>query len=92
MANHNVEYRLVKVGNEVGYFHCWEHYTMLVDDQLYDRPGQLSRVYAIVEFADGNVRHVNYTDLKFVDETNHFLHTLNCERIPLDRKGAINND
>ena len=61
MTNHavkvplNVEYRLVKVGDEVGYFHCWEHYAMLVDDQLYDRPGQLSRVYAIVEFADGNV-------------------------------------
>lgn len=77
MASQNSEYRLVKVGNELGYFHCWEQYTTLLDNQFFDKPAQVSKVCAIVEFADGTVRLINHANLKFVDEINHFLYSMN---------------
>ena len=74
-------YRLVKVyDEELGHFHCWEQYSDVIPPSPLQRGppgGQFSRMFAIVEFPDGSVRRVDITDLKFVDETNFNLFTMN---------------
>ena len=55
------ERRLCKVDGEIGYFHCWEHFS---------KPGPagvISYVSGIVEFDDG-IRRVDPTEIKFCDE------------------------
>lgn len=52
--------RLVRVGNELGYFHCWEQY---------------SRMFGIVEF-DNRIESVDLSKIQFVDETNAMLNTM----------------
>ena len=73
------ELRLCKVKNELGYFHCWEHYSEPVPAGLTigsPPAGIISYVSGIVEFEDG-VRHVDPTEIKFCDEEHAALCTLN---------------
>ena len=73
------ERRLCKVNHELGYFHCWEHYSNPVPAGLTigSLPaGVISYVSGIVEFEDG-VRHVDPTEIKFCDEEHANLCTLN---------------
>lgn len=64
------ERRLCKVNNELGYFHCWEHFSKPVPAGLTigsSPAGVISYVSGIVEFDDG-VRRVDPTAIKFCDE------------------------
>ena len=61
------ELRSCTVNGEPGYFHCWEHFRQPT--------GVVSKVYGIVEFADG-VRHVEPSTIKFCDETNACLQAM----------------
>lgn len=69
------KYRTCEVGDRIGYFHRWEE----ISDVIPLSPmigghqgGQVSRVYGIVEFADG-VKEVLPCDIKFRDYTNYGL-------------------
>lgn len=73
------ERRLCKVNHELGYFHCWEHYSNPVPAGLTigsTPAGIISYVSGIVEFDDG-VRRVDPTEIKFCDEENVTLGALN---------------
>lgn len=73
------ELRLCKVNNELGYFHCWEHYSNPVTAGLTigsPPAGVISYVSGIVEFEDG-VRRVDPTEIKFSDEEHADLCALN---------------
>ena len=73
------ELRLCKVNNELGYFHCWEHFSKPVPTGLTigsPPAGVISYVSGIVEFEDG-VRSVDPTEIKFCDEEHAALCTLN---------------
>lgn len=73
------ELRLCKVNNELGYFHCWEHYSEPVPAGLAigsSPAGFVSYVSGIVEFEDG-IRHVDPTEIKFCDEEHANLCALN---------------
>lgn len=64
------ELRLCKVNNELGYFHCWEHFSKPVPAGLTigsPPAGVISYVSGIVEFEDG-IRRVDPTEIKFCDE------------------------
>lgn len=69
----NNKLRLCEVGGELGYFHCWEQYITTVGSTS---GTQISRVYAVIEFPN-RVQRVDPIDMKFVDETNHFLGSMN---------------
>ena len=58
------ELRLCKVGETLGYFHCWEQYV--------DPGAQYSRVFGIVEF-DDRIKRVDPTKIQFIDEAHDFL-------------------
>ena len=65
------ELRLCKVHGEVGYFHCWEHFSQPVPAGT--TPGSppagvVSYVSGIVEFENG-VRRVDPVAIHFCDET-----------------------
>lgn len=80
-SNIEIEYqtRMCKVGDRVGYFHCWEHYAdVLAPGLTIGSPpgGQYSRVFGIVEFQDG-VERVDPSRIKFIDEDNASLKQLN---------------
>ena len=62
------ELRLCKVGEELGYFHCWEQY----GDVIYPG-GQHSRLFGIIEF-DDRIERVDPSKIQFVDEIHNFLH------------------
>ena len=50
------ETRLCEVDGELGYFHCWEHWSNVIDASPLrgGHPGgQIGQVYGIVEFTDG---------------------------------------
>lgn len=71
--------RLCTVGDETGYFHMWETYSKPLEASLLvggAPAGVFSKVFAIVEFGNG-VRRIDPTEIRFCDETNAFLHTLN---------------
>lgn len=71
----NNERRLCTVNDEPGYFHCWEHYSTVVEPSpmIGGAPGgTVSLVNAIVEIKDGVMR-VPITSIKFCDEENAFL-------------------
>lgn len=73
------ELRLCEVNAEIGYFHCWEHWSNIVDasPMIGGHPGgTVSAVYGIVEFSDG-VRRVDPTDICFCDEKGSALAVLN---------------
>ena len=55
------ETRLCEVDGELGYFHCWEHWSNVIDASPLrgGHPGgQIGQVYGIVEFTDG-VRRID---------------------------------
>lgn len=63
------------VDEDLGYFHCWEHYADVIAPGLTigsQQGGQFSRVYGIVEFTDG-VRRVDPWKIKFTDEEHKVL-------------------
>ena len=69
------ERRLCEVDDQLGYFHCWESYADVIAPSLMQSGhpgGQYSRVFAIVEFAEG-VKRVDPTEVKFVDDKNQEL-------------------
>lgn len=73
------ERRLCKVNHELGYFHCWEHYSNPVPAGLTigsPSAGVISYVSGIVEFDDG-IRRVDPTAIKFCDEEHANLCALN---------------
>lgn len=76
------ERRLCQVKDELGYFHCWEHFSQPVPAGLTigsPPAGVISYVSGIVEFADG-VERVDPTDIRFCDEENHMLHVMDAHR------------
>lgn len=69
------ETRLCEVNGELGYFHCWEHWSNVIDASPLrgGHPGgQIGQVYGIVEFTDG-VRRIDPAKIKFCDEENALL-------------------
>lgn len=63
------------VDGRPGLFHCWEHWSNLVDESPLrgGHPGgQVGQVYGIVEFSDG-VRRIEPTKINFTDEDNMLL-------------------
>lgn len=74
------ERRLCKANGELGYFHCWEHYSTVIEPSpmIGGAPGgTVSYVNAIVETKDGVIR-VPATSIKFCDEENAIL--AGCEK------------
>lgn len=72
------ELRLCKVGEEFGYFHCWEQYGDVISPGLTvgsNPGGQYSRVFGIVEFVDG-IKRVDPPQIKFADEDHAYLCSL----------------
>lgn len=72
------ETRLCEVNGELGYFHCWEHYSkpMEASPLMGGAPaGVFSKVFGIVEFAD-RVARVDPTDIKFCDDENALLNAM----------------
>ena len=70
------ELRLCKVGEEFGYFHCWEQYGDVIFPGLTvgsNPGGQYSRVFGIVEFND-RVMRIEPSKIKFIDEAHDYLH------------------
>lgn len=70
-----VPQRKCVVDGRPGYFHLWEQYSEVVAPSLLmgGHPGRtISRVFGIVEFADG-VQRINPCDIKFVDEDHLYL-------------------
>lgn len=50
------ETRLCEVNGELGYFHCWEHWSNVIDTSPLrgGHPGgQIGQVHGIIEFTDG---------------------------------------
>lgn len=71
--------RLCKVDDEFGYFHIWEFYSTPIEASPLiggATAGVFSKVFGIVEFADG-VRRVDPTDIHFCDNDNDALKDLN---------------
>ena len=72
------ELRSCTINGELGYFHCWEHFSHPIGASPFvggAPAGVVSKVYGIVEFADG-VRHVEPSTIKFCDETNAYLQAM----------------
>ena len=73
------ERRLCTVDGELGYFHCWEHFSQPIGASPFvggAPAGVVSKVYGIVESADG-IRHVEPSTIKFYDEDNAYLVEMN---------------
>ncbi len=67
--------RLCEVGDRIGYFHCWEHFSKSIPPSplVGGAPGGVfSKIFGIVEFSDG-VKRIDPTDIKFCDEENGML-------------------
>lgn len=93
----NIEWttRLCTVGDRTGYFHCWEYFSKPLEASplLGGAPaGVFSKVFGIVEFADG-VERVDSADIHFCDEENEMLksfprHRTKEEKIEMLRKAT----
>lgn len=71
--------RLCEVDGRLGYFHTWEHYSKPIEasPMIGGHPGcVLSKVFGIVEFED-DVKRVDPSEIKFVDEENSMLAGMN---------------
>lgn len=82
--------RLCEVNGKFGYFHCWtvEAYPTAPSISIGSHPGgQVSTTLGIVEFSDG-VSKVCPEDIKFIDEENKFLRSLDA--IPKEKKDEVN--
>ena len=67
--------RLCQVGEKLGYFHAWEHYSKLLEASplMGGAPaGVFSKMLGIVEFSDG-VRRVDPSEIVFCEEENEIL-------------------
>lgn len=87
------ELRLCKVKDELGYFHCWEHYSEPVPAGLTigsPPAGVISYVSGIVEFEDG-VRRVDPTEIKFCDEEHAALSVWNNYEKERDKNDGCEN-
>ena len=76
------ETRLCKVGDEYGYFHIWEQYSVPIPESplIGGAPaGVVAQVFGIVEFADG-VKRVQPYEIIFCDEQSITLVQLNAVR------------
>lgn len=85
------ETRLCKVGEEYGYFHTWEQYSVPVPESplIGGAPaGVVAQVFGIVEFSDG-VRRVQPYEIIFCDEQSIILTQLNAVHGSI-RKGKRN--
>lgn len=72
------ETRLCKVKGELGYFHCWEHFSKPIEASplMGGAPaGVISQVFGIIEFSKG-VRRVDPYQIKFCDEENAMLNEM----------------
>lgn len=72
------ELRSCTVNGELGYFHRWEHFSEPIGASPYvggPPAGVFSRVYGIVEFANG-VRRIEPCAIEFCDETNAYLQAM----------------
>ncbi len=81
------ELRLCKVKSELGYFHCWEHFSKPVPAGLAigsPPAGVISYVVGIVEF-DNGVRRVDPTEIKFCDEESACLYSMNARQKRLEK-------
>ena len=84
-----MEIRLCKVEEELGYFHCWEYWSNVVDASPLcgGRPGgQVGQVYGIVEFKDG-VRRIDPSRIKFCDDKNAVLCDMDMHNAQMRQKG-----
>lgn len=73
------ETRLCKVGEEYGYFHAWEQYSVPIPESplIGGAPaGVVAQVFGIVEFADC-VKRVQPDEIIFCDEQSDYLSQLN---------------
>ena len=80
--------RACTVNGEYGYFHTWEQYSkpLPASDLVGGAPaGVFSKVFGIVEFADG-VRRVDPTYIHFCDEENDSLKWMNEHREEIEEK------
>lgn len=71
------ETRLCTVGEDMGYFHCWEHYSRPLEASPLAGgapAGVFSKVYGLVEFPDG-VKRIESYRIQFCDEQ----HAILCE-------------
>lgn len=72
------ELRLCKVGDELGYFHTWEHYAKPLEASPLRGgapAGQFSKCYGVVEFSD-RIERVDPTRIKFCDDNSRYLNML----------------
>lgn len=79
------ETRLCTVEGENGYFHTWEQYSKPVEASPLRGgapAGVFSKIYGIVEFADG-VRRVDPAHIKFCDEEHAALCALDKYRVKM---------
>ena len=80
------ELRLCKVGETLGYFHCWEQYGDIIFPGITvgSNPGcQYSRVFGIVEF-DDRVARIEPSKIKFIDEVHDYLHE--CSKVIMEKE------
>lgn len=78
-ATINWDTRLCTVEGETGYFHVWEHYSKPIDASplMGGAPaGIFSKIFGIVEFADG-VKRIDPVNIKFCDDENIALSNFN---------------
>ena len=86
-----LETRLCEVNGEFGYFHCWEHWSNVIDASPLrgGHPGgQIGQVYGIVEFS-GEVRKVDPSKIRFKDETNEQCRSFNDEKTSENFVGVV---
>lgn len=80
--------RVCAVDDEFAYFHCWEHFSEPIPASMLIGgypAGVISKVYGIIEFED-RVRRVSPDAIKFVDEANAVLTSMNqkCKKVDHD--------
>lgn len=72
------ERRLCMVDDKYGYFHTWEYFSQPLEASLLvggAPAGVFSRIYGIVEFADG-IKRVEASNIYFCDEENEVLRNM----------------
>ena len=83
------ELRECTVDGKAGFFHCWEHYSTVIEPSpmIGGAPGgTLSYVRGIVEFPEG-IRHVPVKSIQFHDE----IHAALCAWDKFNKEKGENN-
>lgn len=81
-AELNKSTRLCTVGDRIGYFHTWEHYSKPIEASILiggAPTGVFSCILAIVEFPNG-VERVDPTLVRFCDENNSILRSMKLDK------------